>query len=124
MDAGTQNLQVRVGGAFGSVDDIKRFPIRAFNPATGQASTLQLSDIADVQRGVVDPPVVKVRHQGQAVIALGVSMAKGGDIVALGRALRSQLDVIRADLPAGIRRRASRTSRRRCRARWSSLSRC
>ena len=102
MDAGTQNLQVRVGGAFRSVGDIKRFPIRAVNPATGQASTLQLSDIADVKRGVVDPPAVKVRHQGQAVIALGVSMAKGGDIVALGRALRSQMEAIRADLPAGI----------------------
>jgi multidrug efflux pump len=102
LDAGTQNLQVRVGGAFRSVDDIRRFPIRAVNPATGQASTLQLSDIAEVKRGVVDPPAVKVRHQGQAVIALGVSMAKGGDIVALGQALRHQTDAIRADLPAGI----------------------
>jgi multidrug efflux pump len=102
MDAGTQNLQVRVGGAFRSVDDVRRFPIRAINPATGQASTLQLSDIADIQRGVVDPPAVKVRHQGQAVIALGVSMAKGGDIVALGQALRTQLDLVRAELPAGI----------------------
>ncbi len=102
MDAGSQNLQVRVGGAFRSVDDVKRFPIRAVNPATGQASTLQLSDIAVVRRGVVDPPAVKVRHQGQAVIALGVSMAKGGDIVALGHALRTRLDAIRAELPAGV----------------------
>ena len=102
MDAGTQNLQLRVGGAFHSINDVKRFPIRAVNPATGQASTLQLSDLADIKRGVVDPPAVKVRHQGQAVIALGVAMAKGGDIVALGQALRSQLEAIRAELPAGI----------------------
>jgi len=35
----------------------------------------------------VDPPGVKVRHQGREVIALGVSMSKGGDIIALGKAL-------------------------------------
>jgi multidrug efflux pump len=31
---------------------------------------------------------VKVRHQGKQVIGLGVSMAKGGDIIALGKALK------------------------------------
>ena len=102
LDAGTQNLQVRVAGAFGAVADIRRLPIRATNPTTGLASTLQLSDIAVIRRGVVDPPAVKVRHQGQAVIALGVSMAKGGDIIALGQALNRRIEAIRADLPAGI----------------------
>jgi len=102
LDAGTQNLQVRVAGAFRSIDDIKRFPIRATSAATGAASTLQLSDIAEVRRGNIDPPAVKVRHQGQAVIALGVSMAKGGDIVELGHALRDKVNAIQADLPAGI----------------------
>ena len=102
LDAGTQNFQVRVAGAFTSVDQIKRFAIRASNPATGTASTLQLADIADVRRGFVDPPAVKVRHQGQPVIALGVAMAKGGDIVALGQALATRVDAIKATLPAGI----------------------
>ena len=102
LDAGAQSLQVRVAGAFRNIDDIKRFPIRATNAATGAASTLQLSDIAEVRRGVVDPPAVKVRHQGQAVIAIGVSMAKGGDIIALGDALRLRSDQIKAALPAGI----------------------
>ena len=102
LDAGTQNLQVRVAGAFRSIDQIKRFPIRATNAATGAASTLQLQDIADVRRGTIDPPAVKVRHQGRQVIALGVAMAKGGDIVALGRALNTRVTGIQAELPAGI----------------------
>ena len=102
LDAGTQNLQVRVAGAFGAVADIRRLPIRATNPTTGLASALQLSDIAEIRRGVIDPPAVKVRHQGQAVIALGVSMAKGGDIIALGQALNQRVEAIRAGLPAGI----------------------
>ncbi len=102
LDAGTQNFQLRVEGALRSVDDLKRLPIRAVNSATGQASTLRLGDIADIRRGTIDPPAVKVRHQGKPVIALGVSMAKGGDIVALGEALQARVATIRSELPAGI----------------------
>jgi len=102
LDAGTQNFQVRVQGALRSVDDLRQFPIRAVNSATGQASTLRLGDIADIRRGTIDPPAVKVRHQGKPVIALGVSMAKGGDIVSLGHALQARAAQLRTDLPAGI----------------------
>ena len=102
LDAGTQNLQVRVGGAFTSVDDIKRFPIRGVNSSAGTAGTIQLGDIAEIRRGYIDPPSTKVRHQGKAVIALGISMAKGGDIIALGKALRTRVETIRDEMPAGI----------------------
>jgi multidrug efflux pump subunit AcrB len=102
LDAGTQNFQVRVDGALRSVDDLRRLPIRAVNSSTAQASTLKLGDIADIRRASIDPPAVKVRHQGKPVIALGVSMTKGGDIVSLGEALQVRVAGIRADLPAGI----------------------
>jgi multidrug efflux pump subunit AcrB len=102
LDAGSQNLQVRVAGAFRSVAELEQLPIRGVNPANGQASTLKLADIAQVRRGYTDPPAVKVRHQGKPVIALGISMAKGGDIIALGEALKERAAKIRDDLPAGI----------------------
>jgi multidrug efflux pump len=102
LDAGSQNLQIRVAGAFKSVSDLEQLPIRGVNPANGQASALKLSDIAKVRRGYSDPPAVKVRHQGKPVIALGISMAKGGDIIALGEALKERAAQIRSDLPAGI----------------------
>ncbi|MCX7272416.1 MAG: efflux RND transporter permease subunit [Burkholderiales bacterium] len=102
LDAGAQNLQVRVPGAFGSVADLQRMPIRVVNAATGQASSLTLGQIATIRRAFVDPPAVRVRHQGKAVIALGVSMAKGGDIIALGKTLGAEIDLIRSRLPAGI----------------------
>jgi multidrug efflux pump subunit AcrB len=92
----TDMVQVRVGGQFDSVAQLKAFPIRA------NGSSFRLGDIADVRRGYVDPPQVKVRHQGREVIALGVSMAKGGDIIELGAALKKATDAIRADLPVGI----------------------
>ncbi len=102
LDAGSENLQVRVGGQFNSVAELERFPIRGTNAATGAASTLRLADIAVVKRAYVDPPAVKVRHQGKPVIALGVAMAKGGDIIALGKALRREVAAIQRDLPLGI----------------------
>jgi multidrug efflux pump len=102
MNAGSENLQVRIGGQFRSVQDLEQFPIRGVNPATGQATQLRLGDIGTVTRGTIDPPQVKVRHQGKPVIALGVSMAKGGDIIALGQALRVETKAIQAALPVGI----------------------
>ena len=102
LNAGTQNLQVRVAGQFDSVDELRRFPIRAVNATTGVASNLRLADIAEIRRATIDPPAVKVRHQGKAVIALGVSMAKGGDIIKLGDALRTKTEELKRDLPAGI----------------------
>ena len=70
----------------------------------GRASgnQLRLGDIAEVKRGYVDPPAVKVHHQGREVIALGVSMAKGGDIIALGKSLKALSANISKTLPAGI----------------------
>jgi multidrug efflux pump subunit AcrB len=64
---------------------------------------LRLGDIATITRSYVDPPSVKVRHDGHEVIALGVSMVKGGDIIALGKALQAVSTRIEQTLPAGVR---------------------
>lgn len=91
-------VQVRVAGQFEAVQQLRDMPIRG---ASG--NQLRLGDIAEVKRGYVDPPQVKVHHQGKEVIALGVSMAKGGDIIRLGKALKATANRIEDGLPAGIR---------------------
>jgi multidrug efflux pump subunit AcrB len=99
-------LQVRVGGQFNSIDELKAMPIRGVGFGQGSSagsSQLKLGDIADIKRGYVDPPSIKVRHQGREVIALGVSMAKGGDIIALGKSLSAALVGIEKNLPAGVK---------------------
>jgi multidrug efflux pump subunit AcrB len=102
LDAGSGNVQIRVQGQIGSVQALKDFPIRATNPVTGQASSVRLGDLAQVRRAYVDPPSTIVRHQGKQVIALGVSMSKGGDIIALGRAIGTAMKRLQAELPAGM----------------------
>ncbi len=90
-------LQVRIGGQFETQAQLRAMPIRG---SSGQQ--VKLGDIATVSRGYVDPATVKVHHQGKPVIALGVSMAKGGDIIALGKALKVATARIEKTLPAGV----------------------
>ncbi len=92
----TDSVQVRVGGQFNSVDQLRNFVIRA------NGASLKLGDISTIKLAYVDPPQVKVRHQGREVIALGVSMAAGGDIIALGKSLEQATRTIRGGLPIGI----------------------
>ncbi len=90
-------LQVRIGGQFETEAQLRAMPIRG---SSGQQ--LKLGDIATVTRGYVDPATVKVHHQGKSVIALGVSMAKGGDIIALGKALEEATHRIEKSMPVGV----------------------
>ncbi|MGK6306686.1 efflux RND transporter permease subunit [Variovorax sp. DT-64] len=91
-------LQVRVAGQFTNVEQLRAMPIRG-----SSGSQIRLGDIAEIRRAYVDPPQVKVRHQGKEVIALGISMAKGGDIIELGKSLRAATADIDKRLPAGVK---------------------
>ncbi|TQC95634.1 efflux RND transporter permease subunit [Moraxellaceae bacterium AER2_44_116] len=90
------DIQIRITGQFDSIDDLKKLPLRFNN------RNFNLGDIAHVERGYQDPPAPKVRHNGKEVIALGISMARGGDIIALGKDLALASQKLRATLPAGI----------------------
>ena len=90
-------VQVRVGGQFNAIEDLRAMPIRGTS-----GRQLRLGDIAEVRRGYADPPGVKVLYQGDDVIALGVSMAKGGDIIRLGKALHAATERIASELPVGV----------------------
>ena len=91
-------VQVRVAGQFEALEQLRAMPIRG-----SSGRQLRLGDIAEIKRGYVDPPTVKVHYQGQEVIALGVSMTKGGDIIALGKSLKTLTAGLEKTLPAGVR---------------------
>ena len=97
----SDNLQIRISGEFRSVEDLRNLPVRA----NGQS--FRLGDVANIVRGYVDPPVSKMRaattgKPGAEVIGLGVSMAKGGDIIELGKELAQAETALLAHLPVGI----------------------
>ncbi|MEG0923233.1 MAG: efflux RND transporter permease subunit [Comamonas sp.] len=97
VQAGTDRVQVEVSGEFTRLDDVKAMPIRG--PAGAQ---LKLGDIADIYRGYVDPAKTLVHYQGQRTVAIGISMRKGGDVIALGKHLGEAVAKIGPTLPAGM----------------------
>ncbi len=90
------DIQVRIAGQFDAVEDLRALPLRF------AGRTFRLGDIAKIERGYIDPPAPLVRHDGKKVIALGVSMAKGGDIIQLGKHLDVAAERLRHALPVGI----------------------
>jgi multidrug efflux pump len=62
------------------VEQLREMPIRGTRATSCGWATSPRSGAA-----TVDPPQVKVHHQGKEVVALGVSMAKGGDIIRAGQ---------------------------------------
>ncbi|WP_194723131.1 efflux RND transporter permease subunit [Noviherbaspirillum malthae] len=92
----TDNLQVRVTGAMASAKDLENLELRA------NGTTFRLGDFATVRREYKDPPQDKMRFNGKEVIGLGISMERGGDIIALGRNLEATVDELKGKLPVGI----------------------
>lgn len=92
----SDDIQIRLTGQFTAIEDLKNLPLRFNN------RSFLLGDIATIQRGYQDPASPKVRLNGHEVIALGISMTKGGDIIELGKNLDAASQKLRESLPAGI----------------------
>jgi len=91
-----ERIYLRPSGAYDTVEAIRATTIRA------GGRELRIGDIASVSRGFVEPPAPRFRFQGQDALGLGVSMTKGGDIIALGANLKDTLARIQAQLPVGM----------------------
>jgi len=92
----SDRIYVRPEGAFSTLEDIRNLPINIGN------RTLRLREVAEVKRGYADPPHSTFRYQGQAALGIGVSMRKGGDVIALGKSLDAALVRIESQLPIGM----------------------
>src|SRR5271155_4289502 len=91
-----QRLPVRGTGAQQGAEAVAETPIFA----GGQ--TFRLGDVAKVAHGYEDPPSFLIRAQGQPALEVGVVMQKGGNILALGKALDATLAVFETELPRGV----------------------
>ncbi len=96
IETGERSVRLDVHGVIGSVEDIRELRLRV-----GQ-QTFRLGDIADVTRGLEDPPSAKTRYQGQEAVVLGVVMANGANVTEVGAAVERALKRVEHDLPIGI----------------------
>ena len=96
FETGSDRVQLRVTGAFESVQAIREFPIRVGD------RTVRLGDIATVERGFTDPAAPRMRYMGEDAIGIAVAMKDGGDILRLGDTLQAEFARLQATLPAGM----------------------
>lgn len=96
INSGTENLALRVSGAFTSEVDVLETTLVA------GGRTIRLGDIATVRRANIDPPQPLLRVNGDRAIALAISMAEGGDILELGADVTRSMTQSIANLPIGI----------------------
>ncbi|WP_020174406.1 efflux RND transporter permease subunit [Methyloferula stellata] len=94
----TQSARVpmRITGALVGAAAVAETPVEA------NGRVFRLGDIANVTDGFEDPPSFLLRQRGEPSLALGVVMAKGGNLITLGDALKSAMAEITAQLPVGI----------------------
>lgn len=91
-----ERVNVRISGAFTSLDSIRGIGIRAGD------RTFRLGDIATVRRGYQDPPTMRMRFQGKEAIGIAVSMRKGGDVIRLGEQMTATVARLQSEFPVGI----------------------
>jgi multidrug efflux pump subunit AcrB len=106
-----QNTVTPVGTITTADDRVFVRPSGAFKDVQALADSLltvnkrefRLGDIAKITRGYDDPRVTEMRVGGQAVLGIGVTMQKGGDVVSLGKALDAKTAELQAAMPAGLK---------------------
>ncbi|MGB4911181.1 MAG: efflux RND transporter permease subunit [Candidatus Dechloromonas phosphoritropha] len=96
IQTGQERVFLRVSGSFDSEQDIESVNIVAGD------RIFRLGDIATVRRGFSDPPQPMFRVNGKPAIGIAIAMRDAGDILALGRNIRSEMADISANLPHGI----------------------
>src|SRR5678816_3819732 len=96
IDTRSDRVLVRVSGQFDNLDDIRNVPVAA------GGRLIKLGDFTTITRGYEDPPTYTVRHNGQQVLMLGITMTNDGNIVDLGKAIEKAVAKLQAELPYGV----------------------
>ncbi|MFK3774705.1 efflux RND transporter permease subunit [Pseudomonas sp. NPDC089406] len=96
IEAGPERISVRTTGQFASEKDLESVNLRIND------RFFRLADIADIERGYVDPPSPMFRYNGQTAIGLAIGMKAGGNMQVFGQLLRERMDKVTADLPVGV----------------------
>ncbi|MCF1486661.1 efflux RND transporter permease subunit [Pseudomonas sp. AA27] len=96
IEAGPERISVRTTGQFASEKDLQTVNLRIND------RFFRLADIADIERGYVDPPSPMFRFNGQTAIGLAIGMKAGANIEVFGAALKARMDRVVRDLPVGV----------------------
>ncbi len=95
--AGVQNLTIDAVGGYKTIYDIASQLI-----TTVDGAEVRLGDIAELERGYIEPATTIFRVDGRDAIAFGVSTQLGYDVVKSGSAVAERLEELESQIPVGI----------------------
>ena len=96
--AGQTRLELRPRSAVPSTQAIGDLLIS--NPKTG--ASFRLSDIATIRRGLKEPATTLLYRDGRPAIGIGISNNLGGNVVAMGEAVKARMDALISERPIGM----------------------
>lgn len=96
VQTASDRIATRVSGDIETARALQELSIEA------NGRLIRLGDIADIRRDYADPPSPRLRFNGEDSIGLAISMAKGGNMIELGKALDATMARLKADMPIGI----------------------
>ncbi|BAI98888.1 multidrug transporter AcrB [Sphingobium sp. TA15] len=97
VNAGQRRLIVRTGGAFRSLDDVRRVPV-----LSREGAVARIGDLARVEWANGEPEHV-VRFNGRRALLLTATAKEGVDIGVLTQAIRTELARFERMVPGGVK---------------------
>lgn len=98
LSTGKERIVLEPSGNFQTLEEVRHSVITL----PGRGEVLYLEDIARIERGYTDPPKSKLRSSGIPALGIGVSMRDGGNIIEMGRDIRTMISRLQLKYPIGI----------------------
>ncbi len=96
VETSAQRVPLRVTGALAGERAVAEIPVEA------NGRVFRLGDLANVTRGFVDPPSFVIRQQGKPAVGIGIVMAKGANIIDMGKAVGEATQSFMKNVPQGV----------------------
>jgi multidrug efflux pump subunit AcrB len=97
LDTGERSFLIEPTGNFESPEDIAETLIRL----PGSDDVIPLRDVAEVERGTVDPAPRRAYYNGDPAIVLAVSMLDGNSVMDYAERARAEVERLQQSLPVG-----------------------
>lgn len=93
-----RRLRIALPQTYDSVEAVENMIIGK----PGSTEILRLGDVATVSRGDFEAPLEIIRHNGERVFTVGVSITENQNVVDVGRAVDRKMAELQAGLPIGV----------------------
>jgi multidrug efflux pump subunit AcrB len=100
LTLGREYIPVNPTGEFTSEQEFGDLLVRG--RGSGSESLVYLRDVADIKRGYKEPPDQLLRYDRKPAIGLAISTVLGGNVVAMGEALKERFRELEALAPLGM----------------------